>query len=384
MRLYIGLMELRVLQEREEILMNSCELSTLDSFVLNKLDISVFSEERNYWLLRTQGGTYFDEFYFNNYIGIEWDDIVDNTIKSMETMAQIVSKKYPEEKRATYVAGQIWKFIHDFKKGDIVLIPNKDSKIIAFGEILEDDIYVSDDGISDPFAQLSIPDDEDSNSIPVLRKRRRVKWIKTIKRELLDPHLQTFIYAHNTIVDLNPYAIFIDRTLSNFYIKGDSGYFTLRVNKPENIPLDDLTDLFIFNRSLQDFINKHFPDYLINRGEIICKIDVQSKGPIQFTGPIKKITLIGLVLMFLCGGSIKFTKSDGLEISSEGITAIIDSAANVYDIVKTHQEKEEYSDLKEDYNKLYDEYSQCQKQLELSAPQSNTTINLSDAGASSK
>lgn len=48
MRLYIGLMELRVLQEREEILMNSCELSTLDSFVLNKLDISVFSEERNY------------------------------------------------------------------------------------------------------------------------------------------------------------------------------------------------------------------------------------------------------------------------------------------------------------------------------------------------
>lgn len=186
-------MELRVLQEREEILMNSCKLSTLDSFVLNKLDISVFSEERNYWLLRTQGGTYFDEFYFNNYIGIEWDDIVDNTIKSMETMAQIVSQKYPEEKRATYVAGQIWKFIHDFKKGDIVLIPNKDSKIIAFGEILEDDIYVSDDGISDPFAQLSIPDDEDSNSIPVLRKRRRVKWIKTIKRELLDPHLQTFM-----------------------------------------------------------------------------------------------------------------------------------------------------------------------------------------------
>ena len=136
-------MELRVLKEREEILMNSCELSTLDSFVLNKLDISVFSEERNYWLLRTQGGTYFDEFYFNNYIGIEWDDIVDNTIKSMETMAQIVSQKYPEEKRATYVAGQIWKFIHDFKKGDIVLIPNKDSKIIAFGEIVSSVATVS-------------------------------------------------------------------------------------------------------------------------------------------------------------------------------------------------------------------------------------------------
>lgn len=358
--------------------MNSLELSELDLFVLDKLNISIFSEDRNYWFLRTQGGTYFDEFYFNNYIGIEWDDIVDSSIETMEQMAEIVSREYPEEKRTTYIAGQIWKFIHSFKKGDIVLIPNKDSKIIAFGEILEDSIYVSDDGVSDPLAQLSLPDEEFPSSVPVLRKRRRVKWTKTLKREYLDPHLQTFIYAHNTIVDLKPYALFIDRTLSDFYLKGDSGYFTLRVNKPQNIPLDDLTDLFIFNRSLQNFINKYFSDYSINRGEIICKIDVQSKGPIQFTGPIKKITLIGFVLMFLCGGSIKITKTDGFEMSSEGITSIIDSVVNAYDVIKTHQETNKYDELKKDYDDLSEEYNQCKKQLDLSAPKSNASINLSD------
>lgn len=288
-------------------------------------------------------------------------------------MAQIVSKKYPEETRTTYVAGQIWKFIHSFKKGDIVLIPNKDSKIIAFGEILENKIYVSDEGVSDPLAQLSLPD---ITSLPVLRKRRKVKWIKTLHRSDLDPHLQSFIYAHNTIVDLNSYAIFIDRTLSNFYIKGDSGYFTLRVNKPSNIPLDDLTDFFIFNRLLQGFVNNHFSNYAIDRGEIICKIDVQSKGPIQLTGPIKKITLIGLICMFLCGGSIKLNKTDGLEISSDGIVTVIDSLVNAYDVVKTHGENDEYKKLREEYENLQKEFEECQQQLELSAPQIDVGITI--------
>lgn len=355
--------------------MNDIQLSNTDLYILEKLNIDVFNAERSYWFLRTQAGTYFDEFYFNNYIGIEWDDIVDNSIKSIEDMAQTVSQKYPNETRTTYVAGQIWKFIHRFKKGDIVLIPNKDCKIIAFGEILEDQIYISNEGISDPLAQLSLPDMDDEYSLPILRKRRKVKWLKTLKRGDLDPHLQTFIYAHNTIVDLKPYALFIDRTLSNFYIKGNSGYFTLMVNKPANIPLDDLTDLFLFNRSLCDFVNKHFPnDYNIRRGELICKIDVQSKGPVQFTGPIAKITLIGLICMVLCGGSVKLNLKEGLEISSDGITKIIDSVVNAYDVIKTHQETEKYEALTNDYNELLKKYEECQQQLELTAPKMDVEI----------
>ena len=354
-----------------------CEtsLSKIDLSILEQLRINIFSENRSYWFLRTQAGTYFDEFYFNNYIGIEWDDIVDSSIENIEAMAQIVSKKYPQETRTTYVAGQIMKFIHSFKKGDIVLIPNKDSKIIAFGEILEDNIYVSDEGISDPLSQLTLPDSDTEHSLSVLRKRRKVKWLKTLKRDELDPHLQTFIYAHNTIVDLNPYALFIDRTLSDFYIKGNSGYFTLRVNKPTNIPLDDLTDLFIFNRELNNFINSYFPEWRINRGEIICKIDVQSKGPIQFTGPIKKITIFGLVLMILWGGSVKI-KKDGIELSSNGLPKILESIANVYDIVKTHQENEEFRTLEENYSRLLEEYQECTQQLQLSAPELNAEVNI--------
>lgn len=48
--------------------MSSINLSTSDLYVLNQLNISIFNKDRNYWFLRTQAGTYFDEFYFNNYI----------------------------------------------------------------------------------------------------------------------------------------------------------------------------------------------------------------------------------------------------------------------------------------------------------------------------
>lgn len=357
--------------------MNADDLNNQDLKLLSDIGIEVFNADRNYWLIRTQGGAYFDEFYFKNYIGIEWDDIVDTSIEKLDDMILLVAKKYPQEARPSYIAGQIFKFIHGLKKGDIVLIPNKDSKIIAFGEIAEDEIFVSDEGIDNPLSKLTIPEDEEP-STPVLRKRRKVNWIKHIPRENLDPYLQTFIYAHNTIVDLKSYSLFIDRTLSDFYIKGEDAYFTLRVNKPSNIPFDDLADLFVLNRSLCDFINLYLPEYHIDRGELVCKIDVQSKGPVQFTGAIKKITVVGLICSTLCGGKVSLNFKDGFEMSTDGITKIVDSIVNAYDVIQTHAETKENMQMKQDYEKLLAEYERCQKQLELSAPDINTEVTITN------
>lgn len=360
--------------------MNATELNNQDLKLLCDMGIEVFNPNRNYWLIRTQGGAYFDEFYFKNYIGIEWDDIIDISIKKLDDMILLVGKKYPHEPRPSYIASQIFKFIHGLKKGDIVLIPNKDSKIIAFGEIVEDEIYVSDDGIDNPLSKITLSEDEEP-SIPVLRKRRKVNWIKHIPRENLDPYLQTFIYAHNTIVDLKSYSLFIDRTLSDFYIKGEDAYFTLRVNKQSNIPFDDLADLFVLNRSLCDFINLYLPEYHINRGEIVCKIDVQSKGPVQFTGSIKKITIIGLICSTLCGGKVSINWKDGFEMSTDGITKIVDSMVKAYDVIQTHAETRENMQMKQDYENLLTEYKKCQQHLELSAPDINTDITITNIGS---
>ena len=349
--------------------MHTSELTRNDRIVLKQLGIDVFDENRNYWLVRTQGGLYFDDFYFDSFVGIEWDEIVpEHTIDNIDEMKAIVEAKYPEESRSGYVAGQIYKFVNEFKHGDIVIIPNKDSKRFAFGEIADDNIYIHEITDQDRFQMFL--NDEDSEKA-ILKKRRKVKWIKTISRSELDPYLQSFIYAHHTIVDLKPYELYIDRTLSSFYVKGNEAFYTQRVQKEANIPFDDLADLFSYNKNIIAFVNKYIEGCEIFRGEIISKIAVQSKGPVQLKGPLMKILAIGTVSMFLCGGHIKINIKDGIDIGSDGIVKLVDTAINAYDVISTHQENRELQELQA-------QYEECREKLELYEEIIDTEIEISE------
>lgn len=343
--------------------LNTTQFTKDEIILLDRLGIDLIQSERKYWFLRTKGGQYFEDFYFENYIGIEWDDIIDTKITNPEELIKIVAEKYPEEAKTSHVANQILKFIHEFKKGDIVIIPNKNSKILVFGEILDDDIYIHEEPQISPIEYLFMSEDELDNSVPVLRKRRKVKWLKSVERDDLDPYLQTFIYAHNTIVDLNHYADYIDRTLSNFYIKGEDAYFTYRVNKVSNILFDDLANLFILNKDIINFANKYIDSYQIDYGDLICKINVQSKGPVQIKGTMKKVFMFGLITMTICGGSVKLNIKDGLEITSGGLVAVADATMNALNIIWNHEDNK-------DYEELLSKYKECQKELDLLTPKS--------------
>lgn len=341
-----------------------------DLKVLNQLGIDIVSEDRNYWFVRTNGGQYFDDFYMEEYIGIEWDKIVPTSLVDFEVLKERVQETYPKEERPGYVASQIYKFVSVFKKGDIVIIPNKDSKFFAFGELTDDGITVMEENLTDT---LIFPDEEEKTVF--LKKRRRVKWLKAISRAQLDSHLQTFIYAHNTIVDLHAYSLYIDRTLSQFYIKGEQAYYTLAVCKQDNIPFEAMCDLLVLNRNIIELINKFIPEYSISYSDIIAKIDVQSRGPFQLTGPMKKVLLIGIISMFIMGGHISIMK-DGIEISSNGIVEVINTAINAYDVYKTHQE----NNIEEQYSDLEAQFKKSQEQLELTTPISgnDVVIEISD------
>ena len=39
----------------------------------NSLPVNVF--KRNYWFLRTQSGNFFEEFFFNKYVAMGWNDV---------------------------------------------------------------------------------------------------------------------------------------------------------------------------------------------------------------------------------------------------------------------------------------------------------------------
>lgn len=342
-------------------------LTDQEILILQQIGITVVDPERKYWFVRTDGGAYFDDFYFGNYVGIQWNDIPVHKDSTPESLDDAVQDALPDESRHRYIANQIYRFAFQFKKGDIVLIPSEGSKYIAFGEILEDDMY-----IEMPLEELTIDsffaDPEEAPRL-VYQKRRKVRWLKTTPREDLDPYLQTFIYAHNTIVDLNSYALFIDRSLSDFYVKGDLCYFSFKVNRKENIPYSKMLHLLMTNQKIVEYMNSYMTSCTSKCGqlsldEFSIKINVQSKGPVQLIGPLKKLLVFGLVSITLLGGKVSLSLSEqSFEFETEGILPVLQE---VHSWLETPPEPESpESNAKEEIEAALEETT---RDLELTAP----------------
>lgn len=292
--------------------------STIIEYLKNEegIEIKEISESTNYWLVRAQSGEFFDEFYENDYIGINWNEFSEIDLFSdanKETTIEEIKEKYPENKQAPHTFGQIKRFYDNLKIGDVVMVPNQGSKFIAFG-IIKSDVYN---------VEVSQTDIEEGNC-PYI-KRREVEWVKLKPRKSLDPTLFRMMQAHATISDASDYAEYIDRTMYSFYYKGDSSYLVLEVEQEGDIPLVQMVGALNAPLELADILVDPTTGRTFSRDELNGKVRVQSVGAIAFisTGTAFALTiLVGLFIVGVMGGKIKFSKTaekiEG-EISSEGL-----------------------------------------------------------------
>ncbi|HBJ2609737.1 hypothetical protein FDA77_18995 [Clostridium botulinum] len=344
------------------------EIQEKDYELLKKIGIDVFPEDRNYWFIRTQSGTYYDSFVNEGFVGIEWDEISDlKLIKNSneEKLKLDVIKYYPKVEKPGHPVNQILRFANDIKKGDIVLIPNERSEWICIGEFLSDEMYIYEE--EEDFQDiLDSLDDDCKDKKPILKKRRKVRWIKQVKRNELDPYLYRIIYSHNAVCDANKYSIFIDRTLSQFYIKGNEAYYTYKVNKKRNIPYIDMLSFLNNNNNIINYINAYYSDLSINADDLILKISVQSKGPIQLKGAIRNVLIIGLIMGSLFGGKLNL-KIPGFEynVETEGLPKLLNS-------IQVFLEKRDSAKIdkeeKEKLEKIIEQLQKDKKKLELQLP----------------
>ncbi len=283
---------------------------------LKSIGIPVIGE-RNYWFLRTQGGKYFQEFYFEKYIAIEWNKLnnLDYITKNdYDIISGKISELYPDNKKPGYTAKQIKRFVSEMASGDIILIPSENSDKIAFG-ILEGEIYLQEKKQIDNLFESILEDDID-DKIEHLIKRRKVKWIDVVNRERLDPYLYRIIYSHSTIVNAKPYEVFIDRALHPIYIKNELAYITYRVNKTEDVSGYELCKFINGNLEIADkFIKKNNLSDDIKK--IQAKINVQCPGDIQIIGGIFIIFVIACVSTIILGGEVSFL---GLKFKTDGLS----------------------------------------------------------------
>ena len=141
------------------------------------------------WLVRAgSNGEQEEAAIENKVVTIGWNDLPDlSKVASRDELKSAYSNVYPGSKKHSIanVAGQIWRFAHEIKKDDLVVLPLKRSANIAIGRV---------DG---PYKFIEGKD-------KILRYVIPVQWIKTdIPRTAFEQDLLYSFGAFMTVCQIN-------------------------------------------------------------------------------------------------------------------------------------------------------------------------------------
>lgn len=299
---------------------------------VNKI-IPEISESTNYWLVRTQGGDFFKEFYFENYIAIGWNEITDVNLMTEEKREELTMKirdTFTDSTKPGGIATLLIRFNEEMKKGDIVIIPDSSSRIIAFGEVLDNEIYIEDETEED-----EIDEETDDEVKCHYIKRRRVKWIKTQTKNNIDIYLFKILNSHHTISRIKEeYQNIVDRSLYPYYMKNGQAHLVLRVKQEKNISLVQLSKLLSSNLKIIDEYN-NVTESNIDKNNIDIKLNINSAGPVEIISNPYTILMIGVALTFIVGGrfTFKYNEESGAECEA-GSDGLIEKIIKLIESLK--------------------------------------------------
>lgn len=260
------------------------------------------------------GGSFYGDFLKGGYVAIGYNEVTladlktldgDNTDK--DKLKLIFHNRYPDNSGNGYAAAQLYRFYNEVKDGDVVLIPSTGGRHAAIG-VIRGDMYEASD----------VPP-MDSKSC-YFKKRFRVDWKDYRRKEMLPQSLQLAFSSRHIISDISDYAHHIDGMINDFYVKDNMHYLILRIRTQKDVSFDDFLNLRALTLLVEDFCESE-KDIPIN-----MKIQMESPGWLKLSSPsLKKLFTLGVFITFLCGGGVRFTKKDGLNIYTNGIPDIINN-----------------------------------------------------------
>ena len=119
-------------------------------------------------------------------VTIGWNEFSDLfNIKTRDELAELYARINPAAKKmqTANVVGQIWRFVREIQKDDLVALPLKTQSAIAIGKVVGDYEYK-----------------ELTNNIKHIR---RVKWLKTIPRSAFDQDILYSLGAFMTVCQIS-------------------------------------------------------------------------------------------------------------------------------------------------------------------------------------
>lgn len=280
----------------------------MKSNIYKLLGVPSVSPNRHYWIIRTNDGLYYEDFVLHNYIAIAWDYVTlkllnNRTDDEIKRLIESYEKSTPfdpqddddegtSKGKITAIFNKVQRFVFEMDKGDIVLVPSKESNRITIAEVIgdvyEDSNYVEDCLLNDP---------ESENMLCPFYKRRKIKHCKTIEKSQMDIYLSKGFNSHHALSSMDEYSPFIDRTIYGIYSKNNELHTTITAGHPNGLTLKELVELSqTLEKSASSIAEQCGLSF--DSSEIAVKLNIHSPGLIELIGYLSGGGIILSLLIF--------------------------------------------------------------------------------------
>lgn len=295
------------------------------------LPVQEVDDTRHYWFIRTQGGSYFDEFFLDNFVAIGHEDVP--CVPEDKRTDQLIDRLKEAHPQTTRVLNQVYRFCKEIHKGDIVIIPSAASAHFAFGYITDDEAY-----------QEELNEEDLAEGKCPYTRRRKTHWIQGISKDRVDSKLYTFFRNQQALSQVDTYSDFIERAIHPLYIKNDTAHFTLSIRTPDSPNAFDIPTymcgILTMAQELAEELKISTTDFSTN---IKSRTNVQSAGLIELLGDPAFVALISVVAVALFGGTVKFNFSNDRktgEMKTDGLIGAITKIMDRRNKSKKYTEEE--------------------------------------------
>lgn len=281
----------------------------MDSNLLSLLKIPSVPENIHYWIIRTNGGDYYEDFTLHEYISISWDYVSlsilytkdDDEIKRLIEVYEKMSTT-PEDSddesdgttkgKITAILNKINRFVFEIDKGDIILIPSKNSDRIAIAEVIGD-VYETEN-----YVESYLQANPTTEIVPCpYRKRRKIKILKTITKGQMDIYLAKGFNSQHALSSMDEYAPYINRTIYGIYSKGNELHTTLHAGHPNGLTLKELVELSTKLEETASSIAQQC-EIPFDSSQVEVKLNIHSHGLIELIGSLSGAGIVLSLLMF--------------------------------------------------------------------------------------
>lgn len=329
----------------------------MSSNILELLNIPTISPQRHYWIIRTNGGDYYEDFILHQYISIAWDYVTLTTLnneteEAIKRLISVYEKNNDEDidlddeetdgtskGKITAIYNKIHRFVFEISKGDIVLIPSANSDRITIAEVVGDVFETTN------YVEMYLKENPETELNPCpYAKRRKVNTLKTISKEEMDIYLAKGFSSQHALSNMDDYAQYIDRTIYGIYAKGDQIHSTIHAGHHNGLTLKDLVDLTSYlNESATSIAEQCGIPY--DPSTINVKLNIHSPGLIELIGAVAAGGVVISLLMFSINNLVNGGKLD-LTFKKDGKTNDIDFSINSTSVgLRGNNQKDQKIDL---------------------------------------